>query len=387
MDLDDAPSVASSSPSSLPYSGLQIAPARSSTQPELFNQFLSSGLLRLYTTEAQTWIQPFFQGLAEESRAFVHVCVAIQGYMNDRQRGLSLLSMERVDHALQSFRDEIASRAKTLHVATTCAGLLMCTLLLLQGRPWTFQIHLMADLYQLASEMPDTEHDHAKCHILEVMGIMDLPNVVLGRSKPPLGIWKRLRERQDSWQAGRPGGIELVSGLPRSLLDIFAGILDNDLEYTETRLSRWPGDVGNYLQCHLWDSWRFAGIMEVRRRSRFERRKDTDHQPSSEVVMCQLMASMDALYRASLIPRNQHILAKNGLIYPMLTAGLEVSQLQRHPEWKATIDEIREDFNRREDFNVAKVLFDLIDEAWTSGSDYFDVDEAALQKGVEVAVF
>ncbi|CRK45878.1 hypothetical protein BN1723_016600, partial [Verticillium longisporum] len=382
----DAPLAVSSAPPS-PYSSLGVTPTCPSMQPELFEQFLSSGLLRLYATETKTWIQPFFWGLAEQSEAFVYVCIAIQGYLSDKQRGLSVLSMERVDHALQSFRDEIASRAKTLHVATTCAGLLMCTLLLLQGRPWTFQIHLMADLYQLASEMPDTEHDEAKRHVLEVMGVMDLPNTVLGRSNPSIGIWKRLRETQDVWPAGRVGGIEVVSGLPRSLLDIFAGLLDNDPEYTERKFSRWPGDVGNHLQCHLWSSWRLAGILEVRRRQKLKRRSEGNHQPSTEIVLCQLMAAMDALYRASLIPRNEHLLVKNALAYPLTTAGLEVGLLRQHREWKATIDEIREHFMQRDDFNLIKVTFELIEEAWIDGSDYFDVGAAARRREVEVALF
>jgi hypothetical protein len=83
----------------------------------------------LYATEAQSWLQPFFRQLSEQSGALIHVCAAIQGYMNDRQEGLSLTSMEFVQDALQTFRTELASRGKTMHNATVIAGLLMCTLL------------------------------------------------------------------------------------------------------------------------------------------------------------------------------------------------------------------------------------------------------------------
>ncbi|KAM0330845.1 hypothetical protein ACHAQA_003800 [Verticillium albo-atrum] len=245
----------------------------------------------------------------------------------------------------------------------------------------------MADLYQLESEMPDSEHDEATCHILEVMGVMDLPNVVLGRTKPPIGIWKRLRESQDTWQTGRLEGVEVVSGLPRSLLDIFASIFDNDKDYTEARLIKWPGEVGNYLQCHLWDCWRLSGVLEVRRRQRCKLRRDSIDQPPSEVIMCQLMASMDALYRASMLPRNDHILVRNALIYPLLTAGLEITQLEKHGEWKDTIDEIRNSFEQQDYFNLVGVTFDLLDEAWSEGSEFFDMDEAARRRDVEVALF
>lgn len=278
---------------------------------------------------------------------------------------------------------------------------------LLQGRPWAFQLDLMADLYQLPAAIPEMdpgpEHDRGILHVLEVMGVMDLPSLVVGRAKASIGIWKRLRESQETWEGGRVGGVEIVSGMPRSLLDILAGIRDNDKEYTEKRLLRWPGHVGNYLQCYLWDCWRLSAVLEVRRRQRHRqhmarrgssvpsntaalagRQRDD---PPTEIVMCQLMASMDSLYRAMDLPCNSHLLMRKGLLFPLMTSALEGAELRNHPEWKATIEEILEYFVRTDDLNLTLVTAELVKEALSEGSGFFDYDEAARRKGVEVAIF
>lgn len=91
-------------------------------------QVLNSGLRRLYTTETQCWIQPFFQEMSLESPALVTVSAAIQAYFDDCEEVPSVASMEHVDLALQTFRRELASRQESMHAATLCAGLLLCTL-------------------------------------------------------------------------------------------------------------------------------------------------------------------------------------------------------------------------------------------------------------------
>jgi hypothetical protein len=262
----------------------------------------------------------------------------------------------------------------------------------------------MADLYGLPATISDLDpgpvDDGGRLHVLEVMGIMDMPSFVIGRAKDSIGIWKRLRVSQETWAAGRAGGIEVVTGLPRSLLDIFAGMLDNDKDYTERKFLEWPGEIGNYLQCHLWECCRLSGVLELRRRQRRRRLKakrppaidglappPDNEQPPSELVMCRLMAAMDALYGAAGLPRNSHLLVQNGMIYPLFTASLEVAQLRVHPEWKATLREIWRDFGRRDEFSLTNATFALVEDCWAESFDYCDVDDAARQRNLEVALF
>ena len=95
-----------------------------------------------------------------------------------------------------------------------------------------------------------------RAHLLEVMGVMDMPCLALGRQRPPIGIWRRFCQ-----PTGPRHGIELVTGLPRSLLDLLAGI---GFDTTEQSFWDWPGEAGNFLQHYLWEAYRLAGILTIR---------------------------------------------------------------------------------------------------------------------------
>ncbi|KAG8666597.1 hypothetical protein FPOAC1_011407 [Fusarium poae] len=369
----------------------------SSTESSAFSpRIMRNGLNHLYTTEASSWVKPFFEEMALQSPALVMIAGAIQGYMDD---GMSVKSMEYVDLALQTFRKELDARYEKFHVATVCAGLLVCSLCLLQAKEWTMYLELMVNIYDLRNKLkapgqiPIDNLYHQ--HILEVLGVMDLPSMVIGRAKPSIGVWKLLRRLQADTNSGRVDGIEVVSGVPRSLLDIFAGIIDNDPEYTENRFWTWPGDIGESLRVHLWESWRLAGILEVRRRQRMERKArgipERDDEtpknfPSTEVVLCRLIAAIDALLKAYEEPRNQHLLVHNGLTYPVINAGLEVPLLKLNPTWKRTVEDVKRSF-ATETVDLIKAMFELIDEAWKDGTSTFDIEKAARERDIELAIF
>ncbi|TDZ21975.1 Beauvericin cluster-specific repressor BEA4 [Colletotrichum orbiculare MAFF 240422] len=379
--------------------GANIDPKR-----QLFDKFLTAGLHRLYTTESHIWLQSHFTEMAGRSQAFFVVCTAIQAYLDG---GFSVTAMEHVDHALQTFRAELEGRHGSLEISTMAAGILLCTLCLLQARPFTMYLQLMGDLYHIDTKLslfvPSADHVFATRHTIEVMSVMDLPTSVVGRSSPSMGVWRRLRKLQDGWEGGRLGGVEVVSGLPRSFLDILADIADCDGGKLEARLWAWPGEMGVHAQCILWDCWRYSAILDARRLERQKRklaRNDAAGKqvppdnaaaaslsPSTELVMCRLMASVYALFRAVEMPANHHLLMHNGLIYPMVTASLEVPLLVAHPEWKEVLDDLRASFLRKDSFHVIKMIDEVLEEAWNDGTDTFDIDAAARRRGVEMAVF
>lgn len=381
---------------------------------------MNNGLNRLYSTEASSWIKPFFEQMAYQSPALVMIAGAIQLYMDDGNRGMSVKSMEYTDLALQTFRQELSARYERMHLATICAGLLVCSLCvrvpfpaysrrvsrrltpcvqLLQTQPWTMYLELIVDVYDLRTKLSTVgqiSNDLHTQHLLEVLGVMDLPSSVIGRVNPSIGVWKLFRRLQDDRDEGRATGVEVVSGIPRSLLDIFASILDNDPEYTETRFWDWPGQVGESLQCHYWECWRLAGILEIRRRRRMERkarglpdREDgtSGKGPDTEVVLCRLISSIDALQKAFEEPRNQHLLVHNGLPYAVVNAGLEVPLLKQHPTWKATLDDVRRSLLGTDSFDLINTVFEMLDEAWANGTNTFDIESAARSRNFELAIF
>lgn len=76
----------------------------------------------------------------------------------------------------------------------------------------------------------------------------------------------------------------------------------------------------------------------------------------------------------------------NGLLFPLVTASLEISYLKRHPESKRTLDDVRQSFEQGRTFPLSKVMFQFLDEAWEDGSDCFDMDHVARCRGVELAI-
>ncbi|KAF5661466.1 transcriptional regulatory protein pro-1 [Fusarium circinatum] len=380
----DTSSPASGSISSSAFSPQTIGVPSADAQDPRFQRFMNNGLNRLYSTEASSWIKPFFEQMAYQSPALVMIAGAIQLYMDDGDRGMSVKSMEYTDLALQTFRQELSARYERMHLATICAGLLVCSLCLLQTQPWTMYLELIVDVYDLKTKLSTVgqiSNDLHTQHLLEVLGVMDLPSSVIGRVNPSIGVWKLFRRLQDDRDEGRATGVEVVSGIPRSLLDIFASIMDNDPEYTETRFWDWPGQVG---------------ILEIRRRRRMERkarglpdREDgtSSKGPDTEVVLCRLISSIDALQKAFEEPRNQHLLVHNGLPYAVVNAGLEVPLLKQHPTWKATLDDVRKSLLGTDSFDLINTIFEMLDEAWANGTNTFDIESAARSRNLELAIF
>ncbi|KAJ4152103.1 hypothetical protein NW765_017612 [Fusarium oxysporum] len=336
--------------------------------------------------------------MSTQSKSLPAISAAIQVYMDEGGGDLAVSSMEYFDVALKTFRAEVSATHDTFHPATACAGLLLCVLNFLQASPGSQFLRLLADSYSLGSPMSSlglsAEDDLATRHLLEFIGVMDMPCLVFGREKPSIGIWKTFRQSQDRWKKGRLKGIEVLSGMPMCLLDILADMLQMDTEEAVIRLWTWPGEVGEYLQCYLWDAWRLAGILDVRRRHRCKKQmgpktstdKVAKETPCNEVVLCRLMAALQVLQSASVQPDNQNLLIRNGLVFPLVTASLEVPLLKRHPEWKKTAYETRQLFENNNRYKLVGITFQILDDAWQAGSSCFDIDEVARSKGIEIAV-
>ncbi|KAL0930086.1 uncharacterized protein CTRU02_214906 [Colletotrichum truncatum] len=340
--------------------------------------------------------------MAKEIRALILVGGAIQLFLDDNQAYPLERSLEAIGVGLQAFRDELSAQHNFINTGTVCAGLLVCALNLLQSTSCTAQIQLLADLKHIPSAISSLalspEHHTPICRVLEFLGILDMTSFILGRQAPSADIWKHLREAQDGWKEGRVKGVEALTGMPMSLLDIFADIPYHDRESLEGRFWDWPGEIGRFVQCQTWDCWRLAGILDVRRRKSNKKRNqyltttvyqepESSIAPSTDIVLGRLMAAIDAVLRGVKLPQNQNLLIGNALVYPLMMASLEVPLLQSYPCWKKLLDKVRSYVSQRSAFNLCRTGLELLDEAWMTASDSFDLDKAARRKGVEVAIF
>ncbi|CAG8909646.1 unnamed protein product [Penicillium egyptiacum] len=347
---------------------------RSEQDEILFNEFLNNGINSLLSIAApESMLQPRLPELCQESNALYNICLTFQ---------LSLSTIrtpqlfEYFDTSLREFRYELA-RSTTLSDGTLAAGLLLCSIGLTQGLPWTMHIEGMYNILQTRSPEPSAgigAPTPFRAHLLEVMGVMDIPCLAIGRQTSPIGIWRRFCQ-----SAGPRHGIEPVTGLPRSLLDLLAGI---DIDTTEQSFWDWTGEAGNFLQCYLWEAYRLAGILTIHQRKRSSgspQSLSTWRQPSScpadsSMLVARVLANVDALRLVCLERPDEDTFLKNSILFPIVVAGLEANVMRQNQEWQATIRKCS--LGSRQD----NMLLDFLQEVWHSDDSTLDINELARLK-------
>lgn len=267
--------------------------------------------------------------------------------------------------------------------------------------PWTMHIEGMYSILQSQGlENFPTRDKPFRMHLFEVMGIMDMPTFTVGRQSASIGVWRKYC--RDSGARGED--VEQVSGLPRSLLDIFSCI---GVGTTEDTFLDWPGEPGTFLQCHLWEAFRLSGLLACRQQRLWS--PDDGHEadtsspetpssavssrsqqrlPRSEVLVSRILASLDALRRECAEPREQDkgTLILNAIEYPIFFVGLEVEVMNRHPEMKKTIKESLEDRYRGESKEQNQMVMEILEEIWDKGPGT-DVNQLVQERGVELGLF
>lgn len=256
----------------------------------------------------------------------------------------------------------------------------------MHGLPWTMHLEGMHNILQ-SHGLEDLHHQptqtHFRIHQLEVMGVLDLACFSVGRQAPGIGIWRRYCQPE----APRYG-IEPVSGLPRTLLDIFAGI---GAETTEQTLWDWPGEPGSFLRCYLWEAHRLAGILTLRKQASTSStpipnnnisawRQPAKCPADTSVLVARILANLDALRLASVERPTEDVFIKNAILFPMFVAGLEVDILCRKPEWQQIIR------NGLVDCHQCEILLSLLEELWQKEDPNLSVHELARQRGLEMGL-
>ncbi|KAJ5206889.1 hypothetical protein N7472_003337 [Penicillium cf. griseofulvum] len=362
---------------------LDLAASKRVAEDEaLFNEFINNGINVLHSTTARdSMLQPRLPQLCQESSALYSICIAFQIALSST---VSSQFCEYFDTALRTFRSELAC-STTLSDGTLTSGLLLCTIGLMHGLPWTMHLKGMHNILQ-SHGLSDLHHQstqsYFRIHLLEVMGVMDLTCFSVGRQAPEIGIWRRYCQT-----AAPRSGIEPVSGLPRTLLDIFAGI---GAETTEQTFWDWPGESGSFLQCYLWEAHRLAGILTLRKQPNNSSDPIPDNNISAwrpakcpadtPVLVARILASLDALRLASAERPTEDVFIKNAILFPMFVAGLEVGVLCRKPEWQQTIRKALLGSHQWE------ILLSLLEELWQKEDPNLSVHGLARQRGLEMGL-
>lgn len=116
---------------------------------------------------------------------------------------------------------------------------------------WTIHLSGLFSLLQVRKSRLDA--DRFLSSFIETLGLLDLPIFTIGRQTRPLCIWYNHCRFKD--------GVEPLSGLPYSLLDLFSMIEDPDIE---NRLWAWSYQAPDPRVQQAWDMNRLAAIMSAR---------------------------------------------------------------------------------------------------------------------------
>ncbi|VUC29714.1 unnamed protein product [Clonostachys rosea] len=355
---------------------------------QLFKQFNETTVTLLYTTSTHDPFRANVEKLALQFEALYDIAVAIHIYCTHHDNPPTLFH-EAYNRGLHLYRQQLQLSENILDAGLLTTGLFICTLHLFEGTPWTSHLNHLAGVYKLrdAGRIASIIKNPQLRAPVEAMATIDIPTFVRGRESPSLGIWARLRE-QSTMVEGMAGGVETLSGLPRSLIDIFARIGN---QAAEDAFIAWPGHVGDVPRCHLWEAYRLAGIL-MGRRFRGEARDQAGRGGSatfaaSEVFVHRLMAALDALYECQRRPEYHHVLANNGILYPCTAVRLEVAVLQARPDWVEALARYESSCLPYLKTPNAIHLREILDLALQQSDDNVDLDVEARKRGLEISLF
>jgi hypothetical protein len=116
-------------------------------------------------------------------------------------------------------------------------------------------------------------------------------------------------------------GIEEVTGLPCSLIDLLASPMDFDIE---ERLLRWPGKPNEPMMCKLWEATQYAGLIMIREfRLNQGLPRSPDTQPPASKV--QHILSILQVLRSRM--DDSTFEATEMLLFPLVAAGSQSTML------------------------------------------------------------
>jgi hypothetical protein len=252
----------------------------------------------------------------------------------------------------------------------------------------------MTDLYSLNASRcsVDLVPDAFTTHGLRVIGVMDLPGLVFGRRTPIIGLWRRLREAELASPNGLTGGVDTLTGMPRSLLDILAY---TDHRAAQFALWNWHGEMGDSLQAQLWDAWRYAGIIYRNRMiykeqalgGNIPKQTPAEGLPSTKYLVWRLIASLDILRLALDHPTSKGVLYGNSGFWPYIIARCEFELLRESPDLKTKLDGLYDTLISVYKQKQGEFAQAIIQEAWDRGDTTFDLDGVMFAMNIELPGF
>ena len=260
----------------------------------------------------------------------------------------------------------------------------------MKAMPWTVHLRSLCGVLESPNyTSPLNSRSLLTQGLIEPMGVLEMPCLVLGRQSPPTHIWFRYC-RSNSSGDGKTDVIEPVSGICRSLLDTFSCI---DFGATEKDFWDWPGELGSFDHIQLWEAYRYAGILALRRRDR--KTPGNNHEsststirPRNDVLTNRLLSCIDAVFRRKPQMSKDETLILAAFLYPVFIAGSELEAIHQNPGWRAFIEHIFVDELIPNGYIRYLKAWDLLREMWERGlgGSEMDANDLAMNHGLELGL-
>ncbi|KAJ3461035.1 hypothetical protein MRS44_011902 [Fusarium solani] len=288
------------------------------------------------------------QRLMDDCKFFFYMQSALSHYFND------LNTPEKLD------LDE-----------TLATGVLLCSVSINSLYIWTPLLEGLHGVLQHRDLLHKTQRPPLTNHLIEVIGLLDIPCFTLNRITVSLSLWKL------HVGPSKQSGVEQTSGLPYTLMTLFADLGSPE---AENRLLMWPGELGDELiQIHLWEAFRNAGILH--NRALIGEAQDPSSssmgKPRTEVLQMKVFASIQAIFDSGAFTCRRPL--ARAALYPLFIAGLLADNAWERRLSRTAFQHLCENGQERP---VTETL-NIVTQVWEKGSG--GDEQSKLKLATEIA--
>ncbi|KAJ4987089.1 hypothetical protein SVAN01_07377 [Stagonosporopsis vannaccii] len=158
---------------------------------------------------------------------------------------------EYYGRSIRGFREALSDPVCFKEEMTPYAGILLCSISMNRAMPFSIHLNGIASIFHQRHVLQSPTDESRE--LAGLIGVLDLPTHSLGRKNTHLHMWNQHCMGQK--------GVEEVTGLPCSLIDLFASLMDDDVE---ERLLQWPGEPNEPVMCKIWEATQHAGLIRIR---------------------------------------------------------------------------------------------------------------------------
>ncbi|KAF5675081.1 hypothetical protein FCIRC_7554 [Fusarium circinatum] len=288
--------------------------------------------------------------LCQDSICLKHACLAYQASLDIDTSHMTPLYMQS---ALSNYLNDLENPSMLCQDVTLATGVLLCSINSLYI--WSPLLKGLHGVLQARDLLNDPQRPPVANHLLEAVGLLDIPFFTLNRITPSLEIWKSYV------QPHKHSGIEQISGIPYSLMNLLANM---DSTTIEQDLLQWPGELGDeFAQIHLWEAFRLAGILHSRCLADHDQDQTTSSRVniSTEILRMKVFASIQAIIGIGTF--NFRLSLARAILYPLFVAGILAENAQEQQLTRVAFQYIMQKGQE----GIEQIIMDIVAKVWKNG--------------------